>query len=155
MDCSPPGSFIHGILQARILEWGAISSSMGSSWPRDQTHISCIAGSFLPIEPPGEPLLIQAHLKFSEKRGLRKRTYKGTRIISHQGQPGGWLPQPVLLLLYPSHTPLIYLSHIIINIHYFISSFIQQPTFQDVDLKVSQNNTYEYFSFSKPLPQDI
>ena len=35
MDCSPPGSFIHGILQARILEWVAIPSSRGSSQPRD------------------------------------------------------------------------------------------------------------------------
>ena len=40
MDCSPPGSSIHGILQARILEWVAMPSSRGSSWPRDQTHIS-------------------------------------------------------------------------------------------------------------------
>ena len=40
MDCSPPGSSVHGILQARILEWVAISSSRGSSWPRDQTHVS-------------------------------------------------------------------------------------------------------------------
>ena len=36
-DCSPPGSFVHGILQARILEWVAISSSRGSSRPRDGT----------------------------------------------------------------------------------------------------------------------
>jgi len=42
MDCSPPGSSVHGILQARILEWVAISFSRGSSPPRDQTHISCI-----------------------------------------------------------------------------------------------------------------
>ena len=35
MDCSPPGSSVHGILQARILEWAAISFSRGSSWPRD------------------------------------------------------------------------------------------------------------------------
>ena len=42
MDCSPPDSTVHGIVQARILEWVAISSSRGSSWPRDQTHISCI-----------------------------------------------------------------------------------------------------------------
>ena len=35
---SPPGSCAHGIFQARILEWGAISSSRGSSWPRDWTH---------------------------------------------------------------------------------------------------------------------
>ena len=37
VDCSPPGSSVHGILQARMLEWVAISSSRGSSWPRDQT----------------------------------------------------------------------------------------------------------------------
>ena len=40
---SPPGSSVHGILQARILEWVAISSSRGSSWPRDQTHASCVS----------------------------------------------------------------------------------------------------------------
>ena len=44
MDYSPPGSSVHGILQARILEWVAISFSRGSSWPRDQTQVSCIAG---------------------------------------------------------------------------------------------------------------
>ena len=43
MDCSPPGSSVHGILQARVLEWVAISSSRGSSWPRDQTCVSCIS----------------------------------------------------------------------------------------------------------------
>ena len=46
MDCSPPGSSIHGILQARILEWVAMSSSRRSSQPRDQTQVSCIAGRF-------------------------------------------------------------------------------------------------------------
>ena len=40
MDSSPPGSSVHGIVQARILEWVAISSSRGSSWLRDQTHVS-------------------------------------------------------------------------------------------------------------------
>ena len=44
MDCSLPGSSVHGILQARILEWVAIPYSRGSSWPRDWTHVSCIAG---------------------------------------------------------------------------------------------------------------
>ena len=42
MDCSPPGSFIHGLCQARGLEWGAISFSRGSSGPRDQTQVSCV-----------------------------------------------------------------------------------------------------------------
>ena len=43
MDCSPLGSSIHGILQARILEWIAISFSRGSSWPRDRTQVSCVS----------------------------------------------------------------------------------------------------------------
>ena len=46
---------VHGIVQARILEWEAISSSRGSSQPGDQTQVSCIAGSSLPAEPPGKP----------------------------------------------------------------------------------------------------
>ena len=46
MDCSPTGFSVHGILQARILEWVAIPFSRGSSWPRDQTLVSCIAGRF-------------------------------------------------------------------------------------------------------------
>ena len=48
-DCSPPGSSVHGILQARILEWVASPSSMGSSQSRDQTQVSCIAGRFFTI----------------------------------------------------------------------------------------------------------
>ena len=39
MDCSLPGSSVHGVFQARELEWGAISFSRGSSWPRDRTWI--------------------------------------------------------------------------------------------------------------------
>ena len=44
MDCSLPGSSVHGILQARILEWVTISFSKGSSWPRDRIRVSCIGG---------------------------------------------------------------------------------------------------------------
>ena len=46
MDCSLPGSAVHGILQARILEWFAISFFRGSSQPRDQTQTSGIVGRF-------------------------------------------------------------------------------------------------------------
>ena len=42
LNCSPPGSSVHGIIQAKILQWVAISFSRGPSWPRDQTHVSCI-----------------------------------------------------------------------------------------------------------------
>ena len=43
MDWSPPGSSVHGIFQVRILEWVAMPSSRGFSWPRDQTCISCVS----------------------------------------------------------------------------------------------------------------
>ena len=50
MDCNPPGSSIHGILQARILQWATMPSSRGSSWARDQTqvsYVSCISRQIL------------------------------------------------------------------------------------------------------------
>ena len=43
MDCSPPGSSVHGIVQARILEWVAMRSSKESSWFRDRTHVSYVS----------------------------------------------------------------------------------------------------------------
>ena len=58
MNCSPPGSSVHGISQARILEWVAISSSRGSLLPMDWTLISynsCIAGRFFTTKPPWKP----------------------------------------------------------------------------------------------------
>ena len=42
--CSPPGSSVHGLLQARILQWVATSQSRGSSWPGSRSRVSCIAG---------------------------------------------------------------------------------------------------------------
>ena len=49
MDCSPPSSSVHGILQARTLQWAAIPFSKGSSWPRGWTRASCTAGRFFTI----------------------------------------------------------------------------------------------------------
>ena len=49
MDCRPPLSSVHGILQARILEWVAMLSSRASSQPRDRTQVSRIAGRFFTI----------------------------------------------------------------------------------------------------------
>ena len=48
-NCSPPGSSVHGIFQAGILEWIAIPFSRVTSQPRDQTHVSCIAGRFFTV----------------------------------------------------------------------------------------------------------
>ena len=56
-DCSPPGSSVYGISQARVLEWVAISFSRGSSWPWNQTWASCLAGRFFTTESPEIPIL--------------------------------------------------------------------------------------------------
>ena len=105
MDCSPPGSFVHGILQARILEWVAIPSCRGSSWPRDWTHVSCIGGRMLyhwatweaPIQPPrrkkragdarGPPSLVP-WIVWAPQEGPQ-----------HLHPPGPVSPAPALLLL--------------------------------------------------------
>ena len=67
MDCSQPGSYIHGILQASILEWVAKPFTRGSSWPRMWTCISCMAGVFFfffffTTEPLEKPLYIYIHI---------------------------------------------------------------------------------------------
>ena len=61
IDYSPPDSSVHGALQAKLLEWVAISFSRGSAWPRDRTWVSCFAGRFLPSEPPGKFLYTYTH----------------------------------------------------------------------------------------------
>ena len=57
MDCSPPGSSIHGILQARILEWLSMPSSRGSSQARDQTKVSHITYGFFTVWATREALV--------------------------------------------------------------------------------------------------
>ena len=56
IDCNLLGFSVHGICQARILDWVAISFSRGSSQPRDWTHVSCLASGFFTTEPHGKPL---------------------------------------------------------------------------------------------------
>ena len=67
-DYSPPGSAVHGISQARLLEWAAISSSRGSSWPRDWTclsYICCIGRQILYCW-----VIWEAHLYITSKQIL-------------------------------------------------------------------------------------
>ena len=81
IDCNLPGSSLHGILQARILEWVAISSSRGSSWPRDRTHMSWYLlhrqRSSLPLSYLGSPL----HFTSNQKR------VKNNNINNNNGVP--------------------------------------------------------------------
>jgi len=66
MDCSQPGFSVHGILQARVLEWVAVPSSRRSSQPRDQTHISqspALAGKVFNPEPTGKLQITAQEMK--------------------------------------------------------------------------------------------
>ena len=65
MDCYLPGSSVHGILQARILQQVAMPSSRESSWPRDQTQVSNIAGGFFTIWGTKEALAAGTSLESS------------------------------------------------------------------------------------------
>ena len=92
IDCSPPGSSLHGILQARILKWVAISYSRGSSQSRDQTHVYyCLlhwqVGS-LPLVPSGKPCFPYIHkCCFLRLSSLKRRQNTICKIpCSLQGQ---------------------------------------------------------------------
>ena len=86
MDCSLPGSSVHGILQARILEWVAMPSSTGSSWPRDWTSISkstCIGRRVLYHSATWEGFII--HSGFSQalhKKGSHASVQRCTGSFS-------------------------------------------------------------------------
>ena len=93
MDCILPGSSVHRILQARILQWVAISFSWGSSRCRDWTNISCITGGFFTTEPPGNPSTYSLPWIFWKKHPP----------VSHTNVPSGasllWLPPSTHLTL--------------------------------------------------------
>ena len=89
IECSPPGSFVHGILQARILQWIAIPFFRESSQPKGVRWVSYIAGGCFTTEPTGKPCVIlgypignihPTHL-LSDKEGflfcMRPREVKG------------------------------------------------------------------------------
>ena len=70
MDCSLPSSSVHGISQARMLEWVAISFSRGSSQLRNWTHLSCIAGGFFTAEPLEKPINMHRFANYTQVLSL-------------------------------------------------------------------------------------
>ena len=78
MDSSPLGFSVHGILQARILEWVAMHVSRGSSRPRDQTQVSCAAGRLFTIRATREVLRFEK----TDEHG----TYQMTKANTAHGQ---------------------------------------------------------------------
>ena len=97
MDCSPPGSSVHGISQARIPEWVASAFSRGSSQHRNRTHVSCNAGRFFTAELPGKPFYPYRHYS---------NLFWWFFIISCPLEPtvSLWLGHG--LLSFPNHSPL-------------------------------------------------
>ena len=95
MDCSLPGSSVQGFLQARILEWVAISFSRGSSQPSDWTCISCFTGGFFTSESPGKPF----RTLWSESLSVMSDSLRPHRLHSPRNSPGqntGWGSLPLL-----------------------------------------------------------
>ena len=82
MDCSPPGSSVHGISQARILEWVAISFSKRSFQPRD--HVSCVASGFFTTEPLGKP---SGTLRVKVKSLSCVRLFATPQTVVYQASP--------------------------------------------------------------------
>ena len=64
MDCSLPHSSVHGIFQARVLEWGAVSFSRGSSQPRNRTRVSSIVGRRFTVWATREKCLVQSKIEW-------------------------------------------------------------------------------------------
>ena len=85
MDYSLPGSSVHGISQARILEWVAISFSMGYSWSRDWTRVSWLAGGFFTTEPPRKPTIKLIRYKFKLKCYKFRKLYVKSSHGNHKG----------------------------------------------------------------------
>ena len=87
MHCSPPGSSVHGILQARILEGVAIPFSRGSLQPRDRTWVSCVADRFFTVR-------VTREAPFNHLPRLKNITYPGSHLYKHAsciftGRPEG------------------------------------------------------------------
>ena len=81
MDYSLPGSSIHGIFQARVLEWDAIFFSRGSSQPRDQTQVSHIAGRRFTIWATREAQQGIKKAKITKKIIRYRRLVNGNSLI--------------------------------------------------------------------------
>ena len=110
MDYSPPGSSVHGILQARVLEWGAISCSRGFCWPRCWTHVSHVsrvAGVFLTTVPPGKPQIYAFHKFYKPVKQQPNQQWQGWMMMMKKTNGssqhfGWWTRDCMLLLIFPS-----------------------------------------------------
>ena len=109
MDCSPPGSSVHGISQGRILEWVAISSSRESLQPRDWTHISWVS-------------LIDRQILY--QWATWRATYSAGRChLSYSNWPGSFRYKRLLCFLIPSSCWRIMVWFSLSNLVYWFHEF--------------------------------
>ena len=107
MDCSLPGSSVHGIFQPRILDWVAISFFRGSSWSRNRAQVSWIAGEFFTSEPPGKSSRVHYRTTYCSGQQsfipLQKHGGQGTPaasiIPSSESKEAGVFMHPLLLII--------------------------------------------------------
>ena len=120
MECSPPGSSVHGILQARVLKWVAISCSRGSRWPRDWTQVSCFAGRFFTVWTTREAHDIETHSGWRNSAAQTPRwaawpsqvATTAVLALPLPGRPGLLSQQPSLNVPWPrAHWATTYASH--------------------------------------------
>ena len=152
MNCSPPGFSVHGIFQARILEWVDISSFRGSSPPRDWTCISCIASRFFTACAIGKVHLIN----FSSVQSLRcVWLFAIPWTAAHQASLSITNSQSLLKLmsimlvmpsnhLIPCH-PLLFLPSIFPSIRVFSSESvlcIRWPKYWSFSFSISPSNEH-------------
>ena len=100
-DCSPPGSSVHGILQARILEWVAYPFSRGSSWSRYRHWVSCTADRFFTVWATREPLCYFNFISLQKDKEKEKEiNHLWWAFFEIQGkfptQPKTWLEEPLV-----------------------------------------------------------
>ena len=108
MDCSPPGSSVHGIFQVRILGWGAIPFSRGSPPPRNRTQVSCIAQGFFTTEPPGKPMESNSSpWESGSAAHIYPKTWiRGLCFGLREGERACWPLSPLLSCSHPKCVPL-------------------------------------------------
>ena len=137
MDCTPSGSSIHGILQARRLEWVAVPSSRGSSWPRNWTHVycgACTEGGFFTVEPPGKPHALHTH-----------PIIKPFLLVLEMS------PEQFLWsLLFPLYYSGSYMFYFI-DILSFLKHIYQTPKLVSITLFDLSNTAFECFNSGLPL----
>ena len=139
MDCSLPGSSVCGISQARVLEWAAIPLSRGSSWPRDRTRLSSIAGRLLTIWTTRDhsvsdhltllecgPFWCESHLGLQKKQTHSGREGFLCKVWSQGQELGGYTANEERALVKYPHTTCV-CPRLFYSLFYPVSSPVSLP----------------------------